>query len=212
MTHQPIRVSIVEDDDRLRSIFINLLENTAGFRCVSAYESAETALIDLILKKPDIILMDINLPKMSGVDCLRQIKTKLPDVQVVMLTVYEDNDRIFESLESGAAGYLLKSTSPEEVLESLQDVAKGGAPMSASIARKVVQSFRKVAPVSEEMDLLTPRELEILTLLASGYMYKEIAGMLFVSMDTVKTHVRNIYTKLQVRTKTEAVLKFIDKG
>ncbi|MCH8495024.1 MAG: response regulator transcription factor [Balneolales bacterium] len=211
MNKQTIRVSIVEDDERIRNMFIILFESAEGFRCVSAYSNAEDALSDLPIKRPDVVLMDINLPEMDGIECLRRLRGIISDIHVVMLTVYEDNDRIFESLEAGAVGYLLKSTSPDEIMESLRDANQGGAPMSAPIARKVVQSFRRVSPKDSKLGLLTVREQEILALLASGYIYKEIADQLFVSMDTVKTHIRNIYGKLQVRTKTEAVLKYLDK-
>ncbi len=209
---QPIRVSIVEDDDRIRNMFIILLEGAHGFRCVSGYSNAEDAIADIPAKKPDIVLMDINLPGKNGIECMKAIRETDPEILVVMLTVYEDNERIFESLASGASGYLLKSTSPSDILDSLHDVINGGAPMSAQIARKVVHSFHQSEKEAAASDLekLTPREHEILSLLASGYMYKEIAGKLHISMDTVKSHIRNIYDKLQVRTRTEAVLRFID--
>lgn len=209
---EPIRISIVEDDDRIRSMFIILLEGADGFRCVSAYPNAEEALEDLPSKNPDIVLMDINLPGMDGIDCVKELKIKLPEVSVVMLTVYEDNDRIFDSLSAGAVGYLLKSTSPSVILESLKDVKQGGAPMSAQIARKVVQSFHKPDQANLKLESLTEREKEVLSLLASGFMYKEIADELYLSMDTIKTHIRHIYDKLQVRTKTEAVLKYMNKN
>lgn len=210
MNKTPIRISIVEDDDRIRNMFIILLEGAEGFRCVSGYSSAEDALADIPSKKPDIVLMDINLPGMNGIECVKKLKAEEPEIFIVMLTVYEDNDRIFQSLEAGAVGYLLKSTSPSEILEALKDVKNGGAPMSAQIARKVVQSFHKPEDSNKKLEMLTDREQEILSLLASGYMYKEIAEELFVSMDTVKTHIRHIYDKLQVRTRTEAVVKYLD--
>ncbi|MGM0589622.1 MAG: response regulator [Bacteroidota bacterium] len=206
----PIRISIVEDDDRIRNMFIILLEGAEGFRCVSAYPNAEDALADLPSKKPDIVLMDINLPGMNGIECVKKLKAEESDISVVMLTVYEDNERIFQSLQAGAVGYLLKSTSPSDILESLKDVNDGGAPMSAQIARKVVQSFHKPEKSSKKLASLTNREQEILSLLATGYMYKEIADELHVSMDTVKSHIRNIYDKLQVRSKTEAVVKYLN--
>lgn len=207
---EPIRISIVEDDDQIRSMFIILLEGAEGFRCVSAYPDAEEALKDLQAKKPDIVLMDINLPGMSGIECVKKLSEEMPDISVVMLTVYEDNERIFDSLASGAVGYLLKSTSPSLILDSLKDVKNGGAPMSAQIARKVVQSFHKPTQTNQKLETLTDREQEVLSLLASGFMYKEIADELHVSLDTIKTHIRHIYDKLQVRTKTEAVLTYMD--
>ncbi len=211
---QPVRVSIVEDDDRIRNMFIILLEGAPGFRCVSGYSNAEDAITDIPAKKPDIVLMDINLPGKNGIECMKAIREADPQILVVMLTVYEDNERIFESLAAGASGYLLKSTSPSVILESIHDVIDGGAPMSAQIARKVVHSFHTIQKDKHQNDLgsLTSREHEILTLLASGYMYKEIAGKLFIAKDTVKSHIRNIYEKLQVRTRTEAVIKYLDNN
>ncbi len=206
-----IRVSIVEDDDRIRTMFINMIENAAGFRCVGGYGDAESALTDIPLKKPDIVLMDINLPGMNGIECVKALKSADEEILAVMLTVYEDTDRIFDSLEAGAVGYLLKSTPSEEILDALRDVKNGGAPMSAQIARKVVKSFHKPSDNSLKLAQLSERELEILTLLASGFMYKEIASELFLSIDTIKTHIRHIYDKLQVRTRTEAVVKFLNK-
>lgn len=212
MAENPIRISIVEDDDRIRNMFIILLEGADGFRCVSAYPNAEDALTDLPSKKPDIVLMDINLPGMDGIECVKKLSVLEPEMHIIMLTVYEDNDRIFQSLEAGAGGYLLKSTSPAEILDALKDVKNGGAPMSAQIARKVVQSFYKPKGIGKKLEILTDREEEILSLLSSGYMYKEIAGELFITIDTVKTHIRHIYDKLQVRTRTEAVVKYLDKN
>lgn len=208
---EPIRISIVEDDDRIRNMFIILLEGADGFRCVSAYPNAESALVDLPTKQPDIVLMDINLPGMTGIECVKRLQAEMPEINAVMLTVYEDTDRIFDSLEAGAVGYLLKSTSPADILDALKDVQKGGAPMSAQIARKVVQSFHKPIDAGKKIEILTDREEEILSLLASGYMYKEIADELFITIDTVKTHIRHIYDKLQVRTRTEAVVKYLGK-
>lgn len=207
--NQTIRVSIVEDDERIRNMFIILLEEASGFRCVSGYANGEDAITDIPQKKPDIVLMDINLPGMNGIECMKRIRQADDEIKIVMLTVYEDNNRIFESLAEGATGYLLKSTSQSKILESLIDVYNGGAPMSAQIARKVVQSFRKPAPSNTLKDL-TEREQEILSHLASGYMYKEIAEKLHITIHTVKTHIQNIYDKLHVRTRTEAVVKFLD--
>lgn len=207
---EPIRISIVEDDDRIRNMFIILLEGASGFRCVSGYANAEDAVEDIPQKMPDIVLMDINLPGMNGIECMKQIRQKVPGIKVVMLTVYEDNERIFESLSAGASGYLLKSTSPSGVLDAILEVNNGGAPMSAQIARKVVESFQKTVE-TDGLKKLTEREHEILSNLASGYMYKEIADQLHITIHTVKTHIQNIYDKLQVRTRTEAVVKFLDK-
>ncbi len=210
MKNKNIRVSIVEDDDHIRDLYIQLIEKTDGFRCVGGYENAEDALPDLLEKNPDIVLMDINLPGMSGIECTKMLKEKRAEAMVIMLTVYEDSNRIFQALGAGAIGYLLKSSKSEEVIESLRVAVEGGAPMSAQIARKVVRSFRQ-SPAASKLDELTERENEILSFLASGMLYKEIAAQSFVSKDTVKTHIRNIYRKLQVRTRTEAVVKYMNR-
>jgi DNA-binding NarL/FixJ family response regulator len=206
------RIAIVEDDEKLRTNLITLLEMTEGFRCVSAYSNAEDALADLPQKAPDIVLMDIRLPGMDGIECTRWLKIKMPKVLILMLTVYEDVDRIFQSLQAGAVGYLLKMTQPGDILAALREVTNGGSPMSAQIARKVVQSFhrqpvRKKDPLSE----LNPREEEILDLLSRGHLYKEIADQLSISPATVHNHLHNIYEKLHVRTRTEAAVKYLSK-
>ncbi|MCC5933366.1 MAG: response regulator transcription factor [Candidatus Cyclonatronum sp.] len=206
-----VRVCIVEDDDHIRELYIGLLEKSAGFRCVGGYSNAEDALSDIPLKKPDLVLMDINLPGASGISCTQKLKAQNEALLIVMLTVYEDTAHIFDSLAAGAVGYLLKSAKQEEVLEALHLALNGGAPMSAQIARKVVQSFRKSKTLNE-LEELTSREHEVLTSLASGLQNKEIAQQMFVSIDTIKTHIRNIYRKLEVRTRTEAVVKFIDNS
>lgn len=206
----PIRVSIVEDDDKIRDLFIELLEDTDGFRCVGAYENAELALSDIPMKQPDLVLMDINLPGINGIECVCKLKEKSLKSEIIMLTVYEDINRIFDSLEAGAIGYLIKSSTDNEIIDALKTAYRGGAPMSAQIARKVVQSFRKEPQKTSEMEQLTEREYEILTHLSEGLMYKEIASKLFVSLDTIKTHIKNIYQKIHVRTRTEAVVKYYE--
>jgi DNA-binding NarL/FixJ family response regulator len=205
-----IRVSIVEDDERLRSSLIVLLEGSHGFRCVSAYADAEAAVKDIPLKKPDVVLMDINLPGMTGIECVRRLKMIQPELLILMLTVYEDTAKIFQSLEAGASGYLLKMTPPDELLKAIRDMKNGGAPMTAQIARKVVQSFHSSSP-SEPDVKLTDREEEILRSLAQGNLYKEIASDLKISVDTVHNHVRHIYAKLHVRSRTEAVVKYLKR-
>jgi DNA-binding NarL/FixJ family response regulator len=205
-----IRVSIVEDDERLRGSLIVLLEGTQGFRCISAYGDAESALKDIPSKRPDVVLMDINLPHMSGIECVRKLKSKQPELNILMLTVYEDAAKIFQALEAGASGYLLKMTPPDELLKAIREIHAGGAPMSAQIARKVVQSFH--ADPGKEPDLqLTDREEEILRGLASGSLYKEIADELGISTDTVHNHLKKIYSKLHVRSRTEAVVKYLKR-
>ncbi len=206
----PIRVSIVEDDERLRSSMIVLLEGTHGFRCISAYEDGETAIKDIPQKVPDIVLMDINLPGVSGIECVRTLKSKLPDVQFLMLTVYEDNNKIFQALQAGASGYLLKMSQPDELLKGIREVFNGGAPMSPQIARKVVHSFH--SPGNKQEDIpLSEREEDILFSLSSGKTYKEIAAELHISADTVHNHLKKIYSKLHVRSRTEAVVKYLKK-
>jgi RNA polymerase sigma factor (sigma-70 family) len=204
----PISVSIVEDNEKLRGTLARVLNRADGFRCVSQYPSAEDALKDLPTAKPDVVLMDINLPGINGVECVRQLKKNLPEVQVMMLTVYEDTENIYDALTAGASGYLLKRTSGPELLDAIREVHRGGSPMTAHIARKVVQSFQKNAP-AQPTENLSEREQQVLDLLSRGLMYKEIADKLQISYETVHTYIRRIYEKLQVRTRTEAVAKFL---
>ncbi len=204
-----ISVSIVEDNDKLRGTLARVLNRAEGFSCASQYGSAEDALKDLPQIRPDVVLMDINLPGMSGVECVRQLKALLPEIQVVMLTVYEDTENIFNALAVGASGYLLKRTSSKELLEAIREVRRGGSPMTMHIARKVVQSFQKSAASAQATESLSEREQQVLDLLSQGLMYKEIADKLEISYETVHTYIRRIYEKLQVRTRTEAVAKFL---
>ncbi len=205
-----IRVSIVEDDERLRNSLIVVLEGTPGFRCVSAYEDGESAMRDIPIKMPDVTLMDINLPGASGIEAVRKLKTVKPDLLILMLTVYEDSAKIFQALQAGASGYLLKMTPPDEILKAIRDVHGGGAPMSAQIARKVVQSFHADPSAPPDVQL-TAREEEILQSLSRGGLYKEIASDLNISVDTVHNHLRKIYQKLHVRSRTEAVVKYLKR-
>jgi DNA-binding NarL/FixJ family response regulator len=205
----PISVSIVEDNDKLRETLARVLNRADGFRCVSHYASAEAALKDLPQTKPDVVLMDINLPGMNGVECVRQLKKILPEIQVMMLTVYEDTENIFNALAAGANGYMLKRTESKELLEAIQEVHRGGSPMTMHIARKVVQSFQQTAVTAQPAESLSEREQQVLDLLSQGLMYKEIAEKLGISYETVHTYIRRIYEKLQVRTRTEAVAKFL---
>jgi len=202
-----ITVSIVEDDVRVRGALARLIDRSEGFCCVSQHPSGENALDDLPRVKPEVVLMDINLPGMNGVECVRRLKLLLPETQIVMLTVYEDTDLIFNALAAGATGYLLKRTPTAEILAAIRDVHNGGSPMTSHIARKVVQSFRRDEAPARDETTLSPREQEVLSHLASGYLYKEIAAALNISYDTVHTHIRRIYEKLQVRSRTEAVAK-----
>lgn len=208
----PTRVSIVEDNDQLRGTLARVINRAEGFQCLSQYSNAEAALEGLPNDKPDVVLMDINLPGMDGVECVRRLKPILPQTQVVMLTVYEDTENIFNALAAGASGYLLKRTPSAEILSAIQQVLQGGSPMTAHIARKVVQSFQKpvsTAAPAEGTEDLSPREREVLDLLSQGFLYKEIAEKLGISYETVHTYIRRIYEKLQVRTRTEAVAKFL---
>lgn len=205
----PVTVSIVEDNDKLRETLVRVLNRAADFRCVSQYANAEDALKDLPQVKPDVVLMDINLPGMNGVECVRQLKKIAPEIQVMMLTVYEDTENIFDALAAGASGYMLKRTSSKELLEAIAEVKRGGSPMTTHIARKVVQSFQRSPAAAAATENLSEREQQVLDLLSQGLMYKEIADKLNISYETVHTYIRRIYEKLQVRTRTEAVAKFL---
>ena len=204
-----ITVSIVEDNDELRGTLARVLSRAEGFRSLSQYASAEEALKALPQENPDVVLMDINLPEMNGVECVRQLRQVAPQIQVIMLTVYEDTEHIFDALAAGATGYLLKRTPRSELLEAIREVHQGGSPMTAHIARKVVQSFTKPAAAIQPTENLSPREQEVLDCLSKGFLYKEIAEKLGISYETVHTYIRRIYEKLQVRTRTEAVARFL---
>src|SRR5579884_786592 len=205
------RVAIIEDDSGVRESLAVLINGAAGFRCAGAYPNAETALKQLPESWPDIALMDINLPQMSGIDCVAKLKSLRPELRVLMLTVHVDSELIFKSLKAGADGYLIKQTSPAEILDALGDVLRGGAPMTNTIARKVVLYFQQQTAADEETSSLTKRELEILNHLAKGYQYKEIADSLGITLLTVRTHIHHIYEKLHVRSRTEAVVKFLGR-
>ena len=205
----PITVSIVEDNEQLCNTLARVLNRSDGFKCLSHHGSAEEALKDLPNVKPEVVLMDINLPGMNGVECVRQLKQLMPTLQVMMLTVYEDTENIFNALAAGATGYMLKRTSRDELLDAIREVHRGGSPMTTHIARKVVLSFQRAAPAASPTENLSPREQEVLDCLAKGFLYKEIAEKLNISYETVHTYIRRIYEKLQVRTRTEAVAKFL---
>lgn len=203
----PIKVAIVEDDVRVRGTLARLIDSAEGFSCVSQHPTAENALIELKVTRPEVVLMDINLPGMNGVECVRKLKELLPATQVVMLTIYENTNIIFSALAAGASGYLLKKSSAESLIEAIREVHNGGSPMTSHIARKVVASFQQVANPVHEYEKLSLREQEVLDCLAKGYLYREIAERLKISYATVHTHIRHIYEKLHVRTRTEAVTK-----
>lgn len=205
-----ISVAIVEDNAGIRKNLEWLVSESPGFRCVCACGSAEEALKIIPRKLPDVVLMDIHLPNLSGIECTSRLKLLLPKLLVIMITVYTDTDKIFSALRAGASGYLLKRSSPEKILEAITDVSKGGAPMTSEIARKVVEVFNTPQPAAGEGDSnLTRREQEILELLSKGYANKEIAQNLNISFDTVRWHLKQIYEKIHVRSRTEAVAKFL---
>ncbi len=208
-----IKVSIVEDNDKLRESLAIMIGGASGFSCVSTHASAEEALRQIPTRKPDVVLMDINLAGKSGVECVQELKALLPAVKIIMHTVYEDEDQLFRSLRAGATGYLLKRTTPGKLLEAIAEVHGGGSPMTAQIARMVVEHFHQVGSgkPGESAENLTAREREILDKLAKGYRNKEIADMLSVSIDTVRSHLRKIYEKLHVSSRTAAVLKYLNK-
>jgi len=206
-----ITVSIVEDNDQLRGTLARVIARAEGFRCLAQYPTAEAALEGIPKDPPQVVLMDINLPGMNGVECVRRLKQLLPTLQVIMLTVYEDTENIFNALAAGAMGYMLKRTPRDELLAAIRDVLQGGSPMTTHIARKVVQSFQRAGPASEPTENLSTREQEVLDCLSQGFLYKEIAEKLGISYETVHTYIRRIYEKLQVRTRTEAVAKFLKR-
>lgn len=209
-----ITVSIVDDEKELRQSIATFVNGAAGFKCVSAYTSAEAALAGLPDDKPEVVLMDINLGGMSGIECVEQLKAKVPTMQILMLTVYEDTDQIFKALAAGASGYLLKRSSPTMLLQAIRDVHSGGSPMTSSIARKVVASFQKSKQTGGKQanqTHLSPREEMVLGCLAKGYTYKQIADELSISIDTIRTYLRRIYEKLHVQSRTEAVAKYLSQ-
>lgn len=205
-----ITVSIVDDEPKLRQSIATFINGSPGFKCVTGYGSAEAALQGLPAEKPDVVLMDINMGGMSGIDCVEKLKTTAPDLQVLMLTVYEDTDKIFQALAAGANGYLLKRSSPSKLLAAIREVHLGGSPMTSSIARKVVASFQKSAEKKQEArEQLSPREQAVLDGLAKGWTYKQLASELDISVDTIRTYIRRIYEKLHVQSRTEAVAKYL---
>jgi DNA-binding NarL/FixJ family response regulator len=203
----PITVSIVEDLDQVREALQRLIDQSENFGFVAGYINAELAEKDIPLQPPDIVIMDINLPGMSGIECIRRIKEKCPDTQFMMFTIYEDDEKVFEALKAGAHGYLLKNTPKEKLLEALEELHIGGSPMTTNIARKVIEAFEKKYQPPEELNTLTNKEKQILDLLAKGFLYKEIANQLHSTRNTVKQHIHHIYEKLHVQNRTEALNK-----
>ena len=200
-------VVVVEDDRGLREQIVQILATAPDVKCLGAYSSAEEALPQILTKNPDVVLMDIKLPGMSGIQCVAEIKKVLPTKQVIMVTVYEDSERIFRALKAGANGYLVKSSPPEQLLAAIRDVSTGGAPMSSPIANKVVTHFHLLGNSPRESENLSPREREVLELLALGFFYKEIGDKLNIGTETVRTYVKNICQKMHVRSRLEAVAR-----
>lgn len=208
--NSPITVAVVEDDPELRGSFEIILSRSPGVRCVGAYANAEEALQGILKLKPQVVIMDVHLPGMDGVECVRQLSEQLPKTQFVMLTVHDNPEAIFNSLAAGASGYLLKPVRSAELIAAVKDVISGGAPMTSNIARKVVQTFKNPVSSGEKLTVtLTPKETEVLDYLAKGYLYKEIADVLNISYGTVHTHIEHIYEKLHVRSRSQAIAKYL---
>jgi DNA-binding NarL/FixJ family response regulator len=208
---RPIEVALVEDRDEIRAQFAHTIGRSPSLHLMRTYPDGESALADLPARRPDVVLMDINLPGLDGVECVRQLKTKMPDVQFVMLTIYEDGPRLFQSLMAGASGYLLKRTPPQKLLTAIQEVHEGGVPMTPEMARRVIRHFQQVPQPAPELQWLGPRERQVLQQLAQGFRYKEIEERLSMSTGTLRTHVASIYRKLHVHSRTEAVVKYLQK-
>src|ERR1041384_4086663 len=207
-----ISISIVDDEKALRESIATFVNGSQGFRCISTYGSPKAALQGLPADRPDVVLMDINMAEMTGIECVAKLREIAPAVQIVMLTVYEDTEQIFKALSAGASGYLLKRSSPSKLLEAIREVHAGGSPMSSSIARKVVASFQNSGKLGEKqanLPHLSPREEAVLKLLSKGFTYKLIADELGISIDTIRTYLRRIYEKLHVQSRTEAVAKYL---
>jgi DNA-binding NarL/FixJ family response regulator len=212
-----IKVSLVEDDPGVRASLANMIDGAPGFQCHATYADGAAAIANIPGNRPDVVLMDINMPGMLGTECVRRLKTVAPDMPVLMLTVYDDSEQIFKSLMAGATGYLLKRTPKDKLLEAIREVTSGGAPMSRQIARRVVRYFNEVGRLpatpqrAPEVKTLTEREEQVLSLLAKGHAYKEIADLLKISFETVRSYIRAIYDKLHVHSRTEATLKYLGR-
>lgn len=216
--NKTIQVALVEDDAGVRANLTRMIDSAPGFHCLGAYADGLVALKNIPANRPDVVLMDINLPGMLGTECVSQLKRVVPDLPVLMLTVYDDSEQVFKSLMAGATGYLLKRTPKAKLLEAIREIDSGGAPMSRQIARRVVQFFQGMKPTSPaaanrapEVGTLTERERQVLDLLSKGHAYKEIAGLMTISFETVRTYVRSIYEKLHVHSRTAATLKYLGR-
>jgi len=208
----PISVSIVEDESKTRESLLRLLGRAPHLRCMGNYATGEEALRGIPVEKPDVALVDINLPGMSGIECVAKLKLKMPALRVLMLTTYEDSDLIFNSLRAGASGYLLKKAGYAGLTQAIDEVHAGGAPMTAQVARQVVEHFHRIQKPASDVEKLTPREQEILSLLVKGFLYKEISERLNISMSTVSMHLQHIYEKLHVQSRAEAAAKFFGQS
>jgi DNA-binding NarL/FixJ family response regulator len=205
-----ITISIIEDQPEVRESLVACLDNEPGLHCTGAHATGEEGLRNIPKENPDVVLMDIHLPGMNGIQCVSRLKKCLPKIQVLMLTTYDDGDLIFDSLRAGANGYLLKNIPQEEMVQAVKQVHAGGAPMSLQIARKVINHFHDTKP-NPELENLSARELEILRLLAKGHRYKEIADQLSINIGTVRTHISNVYEKLHVHSRTEAAMMLVER-
>ena len=203
------RVIVVEDDASLRKTMIAFINRSPGFSCAGTFADGETALAEIPRLKPDVVLMDIGLPGMSGIECVSRIKALMPATPIIMLTVYDEGDFLFDSLKAGASGYLLKRAIGDKLLEAMEEARAGGLPLTRHMAAKVGLYFQKFGQFQNEVNSLTPREQEVLQLLADGFRYKEMAGLMGISLDTVREHARRIYSKLHVSSRTEAVVKYL---
>jgi DNA-binding NarL/FixJ family response regulator len=204
-----ITVTIVDDDAGVRESIASYINAAPDLKCISAYGMAQDAIQKIPADKPDVILMDINMPEMNGIECTRRLTAVFPSANILMLTVFEDSEKIFQALAAGAGGYLLKRSAPAKLLDAIREVYEGGSPMSAPIARKVVRSFQQAAEVGTKSEGLSPREEQVLDCLAKGYVYKQISDELGISIDTIRTYIRRIYDKLHVHSRTEAVAKYL---
>ncbi len=204
---EKISVAIVEDDREIRDWVTAVVRSSEYFKVVAVFQDAESCVKQFSEIFPEVVIMDIQLPGMSGIDCVRTLKPQRPEVQFMMFTVFEEDNKVFESLRAGATGYILKNYPPDKIIEALHDLYKGGSPMSSVIARKIITTFNPVPERDSEFNKLSKREKELLGLLAKGYRYKEIADLISISIETVRTHIRNIYEKLHVQSRTEAINK-----
>lgn len=207
-----ISVCLVEDIEEIRTAIKKIIDDSDEFVCLGAFENAEQAIEQLQATKPDIAIMDINLPGMDGIEFIRRTKSKCAETQFMMFTIYEDSDQVFDALAAGASGYLLKNTPHNKILDALKELYNGGSPMSMQIARKVVTAFQKSKQGKDGNEILSPREKEVLQLLGRGYLYKEISSKLNISTGTVRQHIHKIYEKLHVQNRTEALNKFYGRN